>query len=46
LPNRSPSAINLDFQEMSRHARGANARRYNPHLEEFTPLIVDFLDYA
>jgi len=36
----------FDFQEMSRRSLGANARRYNDRLGEFTPLFVDFLEHA
>jgi phospholipid transport system substrate-binding protein len=36
----------FDFQEMSRRSLGANARRYNDRLGEFTPLFVDFLERA
>ena len=36
----------FDFQEMSRRALGANARRYKDRLGEFTPLFTDFLEYA
>jgi len=36
----------FDFQEMSRRALGANARRYKNRLGEFTPLFTDFLEYA
>lgn len=36
----------FDFKEMSRRALGSNARRYKDRLDEFTPLFVDFLEYA
>ena len=36
----------FDFDEMSRLSLGANARRYENRLEEFTPLFVDFLEHA
>jgi phospholipid transport system substrate-binding protein len=36
----------FDFQEMSRRSLGANARRYNDRLGEFTPLFIDFLEQA
>ena len=36
----------FDFEEMSRRSLGANARRYNSRLAEFTPLFVDFLEHA
>jgi phospholipid transport system substrate-binding protein len=36
----------FDFQEMSRRSLGANARRYNDRLGEFTPLFVEFLEQA
>ena len=36
----------FDFQEMARRSLGANARRYNDRLEEFTPLFIDFLEHA
>lgn len=36
----------FDFEEMSRRALGANARRYNSRLAEFTPLFVGFLEHA
>ena len=34
------------FQEMSRRSLGANARKYEDRLPEFTPLFVDFLEHA
>lgn len=36
----------FDFQEMARRSLGANARRYNDRLGEFTPLFIDFLEHA
>jgi len=36
----------FDFQEMSRRALGANARRYSDRLAEFTPLFVALLEQA
>ena len=36
----------FDFQEMSRRALGANARRYSDRLAEFTPLFVGLLEQA
>ncbi len=36
----------FDFQEMSRRALGANARRYSDRLTEFTPLFVALLEQA
>jgi phospholipid transport system substrate-binding protein len=36
----------FDFEEMSRCSLGANARRYENRLQEFTPLFVDFLEHA
>jgi len=36
----------FDFQEMARRALGANARRYNDRLAEFTPLFVGLLEQA
>ena len=36
----------FDFQEMARRSLGANARRYNDRLREFTPLFIDFLEHA
>jgi phospholipid transport system substrate-binding protein len=36
----------FDFQEMARRSLGANARRYNDRLGEFTPLFVDLLEHA
>lgn len=42
-------AVNLlhqifDFDEMSRRSLGANARKYNDRLGEFTPLFVSLLE--
>src|SRR5947199_7974293 len=36
----------FDFQEMVQRPLGANARRYNDRLGEFTPLFIDFLEHA
>jgi len=36
----------FDFQEMSRRALGANARRYSDRLAEFTPLFIGLLEQA
>jgi len=36
----------FDFEEMSRRSLGANARRYQDRLAEFTPLFIDFLEHA
>jgi len=36
----------FDFQEMSRRALGANARRYSDRLTEFTPLFIALLEQA
>jgi phospholipid transport system substrate-binding protein len=36
----------FDFQEISRRALGANARRYSDRLAEFTPLFVALLEQA
>ena len=36
----------FDFQEMAQHSLGANARKYNDRLGEFTPLFIDFLEHA
>jgi phospholipid transport system substrate-binding protein len=36
----------FDFEEMSRRALGANARKYKDRWPEFTPLFVDFLEHA
>ena len=36
----------FDFPEMSRRSLGANARRYNDRLAEFTPLFVGLLEQA
>src|SRR6202008_3488922 len=36
----------FDFQEMSRRALGANARRYGDRLAEFTPLFIALLEQA
>ena len=36
----------FDFQEMAQRSLGANARRYNDRLGEFTPLFIDFLEHA
>ena len=36
----------FDFQEMAQRSLGANARRYNDRLREFTPLFIDFLEHA
>jgi ABC-type transport system involved in resistance to organic solvents, auxiliary component len=36
----------FDFQEMARRSLGANARRYNDRLEEFTPLFISLLEHA
>ena len=36
----------FDFQEMSRRALGANARRYSDRLTEFTPVFVALLEQA
>jgi len=50
-PQRRRLAVTIlhqlfDFQEMSRRALGANARRYNDRLAEFTPLFVGLLEQA
>lgn len=36
----------FDFQEMARRSLGANARRYNDRLKEFTPLFISLLEHA
>ena len=36
----------FDFQEISRRALGANARRYSDRLTEFTPLFIALLEQA
>ena len=36
----------FDFQEMAQRSLGANARKYNDRLGEFTPLFIDFLEHA
>ena len=54
-PQKSPQRKRLaltvlhqlfDFQEMSRRALGANARRYSDRLTEFTPLFIALLEQA
>ena len=50
-PQRRRLAVTIlhqlfDFQEMSRRALGANARRYSDRLAEFTPLFVALLEQA
>jgi phospholipid transport system substrate-binding protein len=50
-PQRRHLAVTIlhqlfDFQEMSRRALGANARRYSDRLAEFTPLFVALLEQA
>src|SRR5213596_2709248 len=36
----------FDFQEIAQRSLGANARKYNDRLGEFTPLFIDFLEHA
>jgi phospholipid transport system substrate-binding protein len=36
----------FDFGEMARRALGANGRRYQDRMGEFTPLFVDLLEHA
>ena len=50
-PQRKRLALTIlhqlfDFQEMSRRALGANARRYSDRLTEFTPLFIALLEQA
>jgi phospholipid transport system substrate-binding protein len=50
-PQRRHLAVTIlhqlfDFQEMSRRALGANARRYSDRLTEFTPLFIALLEQA
>ena len=51
-PQKRPQRIHpilyqlFDFQEMSRRALGANARRYSDRLTEFTPLFIALLEQA
>ena len=50
-PQRRHLAVTIlhqlfDFQEMSRRALGANARRYSDRLAEFTPLFIGLLEQA
>ena len=36
----------FDFEEMARRSLGANGRRYEDRLGEFTPLFVDLLEHV
>ena len=50
-PQRRHLAVTIlhqlfDFQEMSRRALGANARRNSDRLTEFTPLFIALLEQA
>jgi phospholipid transport system substrate-binding protein len=36
----------FDFEEMARRALGANGRRYEDRMGEFTPLFVDLLEHV
>ena len=36
----------FDFHEMARRSLGADARKYEDRMREFTPLFIDFLEHV